>query len=497
MSVSHQKRGHRPATIVLFSFIVVACLTHLDTTPPLFWDEGWTLAVARNLVEEGHYGQLLDRQPTPPGLAARFTVVLPMALSFRLFGIGVWQGRLPAVCFTVGALYFLYLLTGRIFGRREAFAAVAVAVLLTTEPYQPLLVGRQALAEYAMLCFLLAGYLAFLSGAQGKSWHVAIAALLWALALVTKLQLLPFWLASLAAVAVYAAWRRERRLALISLSAILCSLGLAQVLTFFSTSEAPVPGLYGVSAFVPLVEAARIRALVTAALGGLPTIAGLLYAGWHWRTIVLGSSSATTEVRALRLALFVFLASWLAWFLAFSIGWERYLLPANFVGSVFMAAAIASLGALTWEPERSSARRHASIRPVIAAGIAAGLVPFSLPSILQTAPTGAAAASVARYVATVAPRDALIETYESELIFLLGRRRVHYPPNDLHVLLNRRTFLAEPVTISYDPTRTHDIDYLVVGYYGRLWRLYSEVLKRQEFVEIFRDGPYVVYKHVR
>src|SRR6266545_829549 len=65
--------------------------------PGMWWDEGWTLSVARNWVERGHYGRLLDGQLAPPGLEASLVVTAPIALSMRLFGVGIWQGRLFGV----------------------------------------------------------------------------------------------------------------------------------------------------------------------------------------------------------------------------------------------------------------------------------------------------------------------------------------------------------------------------------------------------------------
>jgi hypothetical protein len=47
-----------------------ASLFRLDSVPPLWWDEGWTLSVARNWLEHGHYGRLLAGDFVPPGLQA-------------------------------------------------------------------------------------------------------------------------------------------------------------------------------------------------------------------------------------------------------------------------------------------------------------------------------------------------------------------------------------------------------------------------------------------
>ena len=72
---------------------------------PLWFDEGWVISLARNWVELGHYGHLKMGQPVSTSvLAAGLPVVAPIAASFRLFGIGAWQARLPGVFFTVGAL---------------------------------------------------------------------------------------------------------------------------------------------------------------------------------------------------------------------------------------------------------------------------------------------------------------------------------------------------------------------------------------------------------
>src|SRR5439155_8601536 len=72
-----------------------------------------------------------------------------------------------------------------------------------------------------------------------------------------------------------------------------------------------------------------------------------------------------------------------------------------------------------------------------------------------------------------------IESYDSELFFLL-ERRYHYPPDQLHVELNRRKFLRQDVPIDYDPLAANP-DYLVVGPFSRMWGIYDAVLERGAF----------------
>jgi hypothetical protein len=92
--------------------------------------------------------------------------------------------------------------------------------------------------------------------------------------------------------------------------------------------------------------------------------------------------------------------------------------------------------------------------------------------------------------------DALIETYDSELFFLLNRP-YHYPPDQIHVALIRRTFLYDDnAVIDYDPLAANP-DYLVVGPHSRQWRLYDSVLKTGQFRLIRAYKRYNVYERIR
>ena len=71
--------GQRNEALWGTDLVVAACLflmvfgsgvVHIQSFPPLFFDEGWTVCVARTWVESGHYGCLLMGEPAPPSLAA-------------------------------------------------------------------------------------------------------------------------------------------------------------------------------------------------------------------------------------------------------------------------------------------------------------------------------------------------------------------------------------------------------------------------------------------
>ncbi|NCC37556.1 MAG: hypothetical protein EOM24_36925, partial [Chloroflexia bacterium] len=129
--------------------------------PPMWWDEGWTLSVARHWVELDHYGRLRDGELARGGLEASFVVTVPVGVSMKLFGVGLWQGRLFGVLCAVGVILLLAALANRLFDQQIAWATVFAALLLTMHPQiHPLLQGRQVLAEMPMMFALLAGYLA-------------------------------------------------------------------------------------------------------------------------------------------------------------------------------------------------------------------------------------------------------------------------------------------------------------------------------------------------
>ena len=123
----------------------------------------------------------------------------------------------------------------------------------------------------------------------------------------------------------------------------------------------------------------------------------------------------TIEICAVRVALFAFVASWLAWFSLFSVGWERYLMPAVFVGGMFVAATLADVEALPSLAmlENRTSKKSGNLRAVVASAISLSLVPFVVRSLLLAEPAGASTARVARYIDTTTPATALIETYET------------------------------------------------------------------------------------
>jgi len=514
------------AEVALILIILIAGLVDLERMPPLWWDEGWTLSVARNWVERGHYGQLLDGEPMPPGLAAAFPVVAPIALSFRLLGVGIGSGRLPGVLFTFGALALTYHLANRLYNRSVAIGSLVV-LLFMSNPH-PIYMGRQALGEMPALFFLLAGYALFLSALRRSPWLMAPAAMVWGISLATKAQVLPFWLVSLLlplSIALLKRWWKLSAWLAIGLigsgsAAWLLRWLQGMILSGLTLPGVPAAGLYDITAIV--LHADTRRAAVGLAMAfGLPTLLGFGYAAW---TLLrhLHQPTLNVDLYVARLALLSLSASWFAWYVLLSAGAERYLFPAVFTGSVFVSVLLHdlirvarqksftglshggtqrteknSVVAVSQPPNKAGSLIRATVGARLAIALIALMVPLTLlvHGIAYAYGLSQSASRVAAFLNGQTASNALIETYDSELFFLLNRR-YHYPPDQIHVELIRRASLHQAVPIEYDP-RAADPDYLVVGPYSRQWRLYDPALASGSFRLIAEFPRYQVYERVR
>jgi hypothetical protein len=102
---------------------------------------------------------------------------------------------------------------------------------------------------------------------------------------------------------------------------------------------------------------------------------------------------------------------------------------------------------------------------------------------------------VVHFLNTATPPDARVESYESELFFMLDRP-YHHPPDQVHVELIRRAFVDPQTVVDYDPLEA-DPDYLVVGEFNRMTDLYMPALATGAFRRIHEDGSYEVFERVR
>jgi 4-amino-4-deoxy-L-arabinose transferase-like glycosyltransferase len=479
-----------------------------------WWDEGWTMSVARNLAERGYYGRILAGELAPNGLEAAPPVVGVVALSYTLFGVGVWQARLPILLMSFAALALLYALARQIYGRAVALATLAVLLLMPVLPQLHVLnLSRQVMAEMPLLCFLLAGYVLLTGALSGRAWLLLPAALCWALAFYTKYQYISFWAASLSGVVVLLLLRRQLRLAGMLASALVGSylllrFGLIPLQGMLLAGRTmPVVPLDGLTEAIALVLEPTNR-LVTLQLTLTVMLPGALscsFAAWQaWRRWRAPEPAAAAEV--MRLSLLALVVVWWGWYLFLSVGVIRYIFPAYVLSSVFQAALLAqltggfdlraTLGAVAGLLRRQrplGAGAGALLAVLIVSIWCTGTILFM--SAYYRSLGDYSLERTARFLNTQTPPDALIESYDTELFTLLDRP-YHYPPDQVHVELIVSTQHGRPVELTYDPLAA-DPDYLVIGAFGRHNVLYDQTLAGDDWRLVFRDGLYDVYQRVR
>ena len=500
-----------PWVAVMLGLLLTAMLLIEPVEAPRVWfDEGINLSVARNWSETGFYGQFKNGSPAAPDLLSTgMPVIFPIALSFRLLGVGPWQGRLPGALFVVLALGLSYYLGCRLYNQKTGLVTVAVQLLFSATNLflHPVLLGRQALGELPALAYLLAGY-ACLSGMSRRSrLLLPLGAIFWGLGVASKPQFLPFVVVSLLFPLLLLALRRDRRWLLLALSlgGALCtyafvswlpSLFDAGQLQAGDQAQSIMTGLRTKLDLILVLDAGlRLSTLKQLLQIAPPALLGLTYAAWCYIT-----RRDPVDDRALvRIALWTLVVSWLLWWVALSIGWLRYLFPALFLSGIFVAALLHDLTHGFSLPTRSDrSRPWVWVRWAVGVAIAIGLLWQAVPPTLRTIEDtyvrerDDSLFGLVRYLNAQTPLGSRIETFDIELFFLLNRP-YHYPSTEVQDQLNRRSFLGKDVQISYDPLAA-DPDYLVVGPQSKMWHLYDPALKSGCFVPVLKFGIYDLYQ---
>jgi hypothetical protein len=98
------ERGEKIIAAAVLALAAFLLFYNLDLNPRPWQDEGAVASVAKSLVQNGVYAtKTSDGYETYGGVqSVGPTVVLPIALAYRLWGVGLVQGR------WVMALYALY-----------------------------------------------------------------------------------------------------------------------------------------------------------------------------------------------------------------------------------------------------------------------------------------------------------------------------------------------------------------------------------------------------
>lgn len=193
-------------SLIALLYIVICSLS--ITRQPLGFDEAWDLQASSNMAERGSYASFGSLYGGPdkvldPHLSTGPTTMIPVALSFELFGTGVVQARVVIMLFYLAAIA---LISWYVFERTKSGYALVAPLLLLLVASQPVNFRLDILGELPGVACALGSLIA---------WHrkkLLLAGLLAALAALSKMILFFLIIAGsiILAVRLIRSWKNKR-----------------------------------------------------------------------------------------------------------------------------------------------------------------------------------------------------------------------------------------------------------------------------------------------
>jgi len=332
-------RRHKIGLIILSGSLVFFSLWRLPYSPATWFDEGINIGIAKSLIQDGVYslkigpGQFVAERPFL--ITTNYPVLIPVAVSLKIFGISLTAARVPQVLFLWLFCLLAYLLVKKIYSPEAAL--LSLALIVTFSPFYGN--GKAVLGEVPGLAYLLGGLL-LLSG-EFKTKKFFAAGLLFGLSAATK----PFFLIVLPALLIgeifnYAKTRAlfwKRSFTLLAGLIIPLVLWLTTIISPFSLAEfgktvGYYSNSYAGSNFLELVvlnarrfftERTPIHFLLLLSVG----LAGFVHAF---------KKNRFTEIEVILSTIIIIT---LAWYLK-TPGWYRYFFPAHLLLLLFFPGAL-------------------------------------------------------------------------------------------------------------------------------------------------------------
>jgi len=482
--------------LLLGAVIIWASFYNLANYPNLWWDEAIFSETAANVVQHGRYAFTVQSPDQLSDFDFRISagpaIILPVALSYRLLGVGLVQGRLVAGLYLVFAFLALFLASRRLFGPAAAFLAVILALIGTDVVHW----GRSVLGDVPALgLFLFGTWLIIRSLEEDSPAALFLGGLFLGLAFDAKEFYGLAFLPPLAALAWQdrRAWRplaRKLLLYILGISVPLLSYlafkavilgGLVPAVMHFLQQKALLRHEFFTPFTIGRVYDESFRYLLTHPL----YLAGLLGCFWLWRT------------KRLTLGRALWIGNFFLWSLVYftAIFWHRFALPALFLATPLAAYLLCRV----W------ARLTAGLAPrplkLVTAGLLAGFFLWVLPvtgldymkSIAEYRKNPPN--RLVEYLRKRVPLRTLIETPEYELVFLDDEHRIHTMPAYYIIesgeqgvkLLNPRRY----------PYNFNNIkaDVLILGHFGKsiFAQIYQPALVAKHWRKVAQLDYYDIY----
>jgi 4-amino-4-deoxy-L-arabinose transferase-like glycosyltransferase len=474
---------------------LAALLWRQPTYPAPWFDEGLNISTSAMLARDGLYALPDSEGPRlfDPAIQTGPTVLLPVALAFKLFGAEIGAARAVVMVFACLALVLYGVLARRLFGS----AAMAVALLFLVIGVQDqdasfVALSRQVLGEVPALAFLIAGMLIWMAALVRKDTRPGawlLAGLSWGLMAITKSQVLIVFPAFLALTFLAdRVWFRcaDWRAFMLPLAPVGACVGLWYLVQLMGAGTT----LFQDNAAV-LREGSALHVLALDPVNWRRAFGVLWRTGysvwgvsallWGW---VLAFKRRSVEGLSL-FAIVSFATASVIWFTALSIGWGRYTFYSMTLTALLLAGFIGTLPALA--PANSVARRWLSMA---GAALAAVFIVFNMlgkDGVLLNLGTAEDSGyqAMSRYLAESLPPDAVVDTWEWEFGLLTAPRMRHPPTRTTNWHTGRLMGVPLHRADAYRPAAP-DVCYVLIGQFGEWTQLYGPWIMN-------RDNPDVSF----
>jgi 4-amino-4-deoxy-L-arabinose transferase-like glycosyltransferase len=419
-------------------------------------------------------------------------VVLPIALVFKLFGVGLLQARLVVVGFLLVFVLLYYLSVRKLFGET---AAILALLLLLAVPRQGIFYyGRLVLGNVPALAYYLAGFLLFLRSCDDKGYGSAVGAgLFFGLAMVTKGQFGLVLPALMALIVID--WEFFKRLdikkAVLTFGIAVAMMGLWFLIQFYMV------GFENIDQHMASIRSSSEVTVSAFRFERIPKNLWYLVRSGYVLFVLPGLVYAVVQLFKRRdrrqLFLVIFILTWTAWNVIASVGWPRYLFTPYVLGVMLtgkfltdMVASIRSEGigkgsALAWG------------RNLLVAAIVIGtLYAFGVQLVTLFSEPDKSAQEFAGYLEAHIEDGAVVESWEWQLD-ILADVNYHHPPNDLVDKQTAYIHYGDEFVTNYNPFY-YQPEYLIIGPFSKGMTLYSQYIQAGCCELVYQSGDYDLYK---
>jgi 4-amino-4-deoxy-L-arabinose transferase-like glycosyltransferase len=483
----------RSLAVLIGVIAVVLLFTNLSTYPQPWIDEGYLTATARTIATQGYYTPLAPSNVPEfdPTISTGPTLIIPVAIAFKLFGVGLIQARVVAAVAGLLTLAVIAVLARRIVGNQAAFIMVVLTLAGTPDRFMSFVpMSRHMLGEVTAIGLCLYGIWLWIRACDlGKQhwWQFVIAGCSLGLAVITKPQLLmaipPAFVLIILLERIWyqiASWRAW----------IWTGCGITVIVVGWVTIQGSIIGFEQLIGYY-LKEQASMAAQVMndssqyirRALGTLWRagfllwgVPGVIYAGWLVRQRTIDGF--------IHAWLLLTWACWACWMVLFSVGWSRYGFIAALLPLFWTSGLIYKLF-LSWSGIR---------RIILVLAVMIGITINGVANITPIfVPQDHSAQAFSAYLRENIPHDSTILSWEWELEILAPQQFQYPSPSawyEIVELVQSNTSIPKQFI---DPSTAMSVDYIIDGPFSSWTTVFREYIISHSS-RVTKIGPYSLYE---